>query len=309
MRRFAIVVGLALLLAACASGGTAPPVPRIQGAPRPTAETWGPESHGLQIRASVPSTAARGDWIEVVVTTRVNPRRLPPGVRTIDARGAWYFARLRLTPVGGGDEAVVRCVDPSAGMPDPPPAPDEPGPRSEDGYPLRSLTPDASVLSGRVEFPLAATWDRVTAGAYDAVVELAVDETAHGHGAQGEWPGGDRSGVLRSAPMRLNVSPAPVVFQELELPSEAVGGDPGGTVLLTVRVRNGFALGLRGESVHVGGGAGPEFADSVREFVQPGSGDWVIFETSYYPEHMWHPGPGSRHYRVLWRGTCPPVER
>ena len=148
----------------------------------------------------------------------------------------------------------------------------------------------------------------MTAGVYDAVVELAVDETGHSHAARGDWPGGDRSGVLRSASFRLHVSPAPIVFLELELPSEAVGGDPGGTVSLRLRVRNGFAVGLRGNSVQLVGGPGPELADGIRELIRPGSGSWELVETSYAPLRHRHPGLGSPHYRMLWRGTCPPAE-
>jgi hypothetical protein len=222
--------------------------------------------------AAVPASVPQGEWMVLAVETEVVAAELSEDVRTIDARGAWYFARLHVLS-RGGDRVVLRCVDPSGGLPDPPAPPDAEGPLSADGYELAHLPGEraSGPVSGRVTFPLAAEWGRIVPGTYEAFVEVAVDETAFSHPAQGDW-----RGTLRSAPFELMVVPAETIPFSIEVPSASLGGDAPGATVVRVEVRNGFAVGYPS-------GSGPpdaEMAARISKFARRATEPWVLFESS-----------------------------
>jgi hypothetical protein len=80
---------------------------------------------------------------------------------------------------------------------------------------------------------------------------------------------------------------------------------------VTVPVRNGYIVGVRlyRDGVEYQLMSGPPIPDVVDVWSEYKKGDKkvtysiAIFETADRPEHMWHPGPGSGGYKVLWKKT------
>lgn len=251
---------------------------------------FGPPVAGLELHADGPAKALRGDTIEVDLRLRVDaaaPRAAPDQGPTIDLRHPAYFSRLRLTPFEGGREIVVVPTDPTAGMLDPPPPEGDPTER-----PVRS-----GESIGRVGFPLASRWKRVTPGRFRCVVEFVHEGEAHRNAVQGTW-----RGTLVSQPFDLEITKAPERFLEVQVPAALLGGGVDGALRLPVR--NGFAVGLNWPGGSLGGNAEDvtHFDEQIaRIATSRGRPEFTLFETSYLPEHMWHPGPGKGHYRVLWK--------
>jgi hypothetical protein len=259
--------------------------------PQPEA---GPKHQGLSLRVKAPQAAARGDDLVVDLFLRVDTRDLPSGT-TIDLRSPDHFARLVLTPEAGGEPVTIRPRDPTFGMPDPPPPEGEPRTRAAlDGMQL-----------GAVPFPLATVWDVVEGGRWQGVVELALEGEPRGRPIEGEW-----KGTLRSQPFPVAIESPPQRWLELRVPPALLGADDGPRAIMRLPIRNGFAVGMdygKDHNTQLGTGAPKAgvFDDALLEISQPeGPQTFVIFETSYHPEHFWHPAPGTHHYRVLWRRSA-----
>lgn len=268
-----------------------------------SAPTWGPERNGLRLRVEAPVRVSRGDDLTCDLRVQVDLSAASV-VPTIDARPPAYFARMRLARSDGGDAVVVVPTDPGAGMPDPPPPPGEPLDRRVVDSP--SATEGAL---GRVRFPLASQWDRVTPGRWRGVVYFVHDGTADRQGVAGSW-----KGILVSQEFEFEVTAVPDRWLDVRAPAALLGGDV--DVQIRFPVRNGFAVGLQwsghlddGSTGGCDGGAPRPgmFDDTLARIAASRSlASFELFETSYPPEHAWHPGPGTGHYRVLWSRDVPP---
>ncbi len=332
-RRVVQVVSICVLFSGCAAhrdvaATTSPAASPVRESASPAVEepAWGPATHGLRIRVRAPESARRGDALRVSVDVHAQREDVPDRVQTLDARGPWYFARLVLSPAAGGSAVTLRCEDPSGGMSDPPLPPldereservgpsvsegsgdagDSPPPppsperdlRSPWGYRILDLSVDEPT-DGQVTFWLASLWDSAPPGRYSAIVELAIDDTAYSHEAQGDW-----RGVIRSPPFPFEIGLAPEVIQTVELPSEEVGGDAGPPVTLRIPVRNGFQIGLRSARGFIKAWPGPEFAESVRLWTARDSGPFVIYEVAPSPSFLGYARGHGRLYRRLWRSV------
>jgi len=286
MRR--AIAGLTLALAAC--GCTS------MGGLEPDA-SWGADEAGLRIRAKGPAEAARGDEVAIEVRFGVRETRLRPGGLKLDHRHPAYFARLILTPVGGGDPVLVRARDPSLGMREPPPPT---GGRST--WVLANEIPDPAT----VVFPLSVVWDETPVGEYSAVVELE-----YGADSRGTW-----RGKVRCLPFETELTAAPTITKTFSAPTrlrlsgrDVFYGDEA-VEQIVVHLRNGFTTGLRirqsdGGGILQGGATVPEVPRMLGRLaadLPPGSEFryWIeLFETSEAETHLWAPGSGS--YRVLWK--------
>jgi hypothetical protein len=288
MRR--AMLGCVLALAACGSTD----LPGLDAE-----DPWGKAEAGLSIRADGPSSAAQGDVVPIEVEFQVRETKLRHGRLKLDRRAPATFARLRLAPTGGGAEVVIRCADPAAGRPTPPPA--------RGIWPTWGLAnekPDAVTIS----FPLARAWESAPAGGYTGVVELDYDAEAHG-----TW-----HGKVRSAPFGLTISPSspiPTTFAaptRLRLSGRNVFYGDEDVEQLLLELRNGFSRGLRirqsdgGDMLH-GGATLPEVPRQIGRLADdlPSGAEfryWMeLFETSDAPDHRWEPAADSGSYRTLWK--------
>jgi hypothetical protein len=271
---------------------------------------WGEDSKGLQCRVEAPTEIEKGMPLEVGVEFHNDPKKLEPGVRRLNAYG--YndpaFVELVLTNRTTEKQLNVRPYDPSRGM--------DPGDdRGGNAIPLDGTAPKP----WRISFPMAQLGDNLAPGSYDCRVQYSWPATPHR-----SWRGTDTQwaqfwhGTVRSGSFRLEVLKETPRTQTLRLPKSLrvepglkVGHRNEDTENVTVPVRNGYIVGVRlyREGVEYQLMSGPPIPDVVDVWSEYKKGDKKvtytieIFETADRPEHMWHPGPGSGGYKVLWKKT------
>ena len=258
----------------------------------PAAGDWGEAVDGLQIRATADATAEQRG--ELRVSFEVRSERF-----AVDMFEASSAASLGCGDGGGGGTHWLGVID--HGMPT----------ALNRG---NEIVDSASMSQVRVEavFHLVRLQPWLEPGTYACRVRWARPS-----GGSGVW-----SGQVLSAPFEVAIVPSAIEARTFVLPralsvSKGAHGPriaygEGDAEVVSVQTRRGMWIG--GEVLVDGRRSGlysfwMAEADGMREiFHQGGLGEgpwrWTItvrvFETADPPVHLWHPGPGSGAYRVLW---------
>jgi uncharacterized protein (TIGR03067 family) len=269
---------------------------------------WGEASKGLQCRVEAPTEIEQGMLLDVWLELRIEPKKLEPGVKQLNAFLYPAFVELVLTNRTTAKRLNVKPHDPTRGMP----ALDQ----GKTVIPLDGTSPKPWPVS----FPLARLGSTLEPGSYDCAVQYSFPKTPtqgwHGTGA--EWyQAGFWHGTVRSGLFRLEVRKQTPRTQTFMLPKALrlerglkVGYRSEDTEKVTFPVRNGYIVGTR---LHQDGQeyrltSGPPTPD-IAQWSDYKKGDKKaayaieLFETADPPEYGWHPGPGSGGYKVLWKKT------
>jgi len=288
---------------------------RRKATPANEVTTWGKESNGLRCRARCPRKIEQGMPLAATVEFQAVPDKLAPGVKQLNTFLYPAFFTLRLTNVKTGKSFAARPHDPTSGMP----ALD----RGETTLPLGR----ARLKPLEVSFPLV----RIQKGgknldpdAYEGVVTFSFPrkKTQWWRKSEEEWlAGGFWSGTVSSPRFRLEVLKETPKTRRLLLPKRLrVGKDLSITFskedaeATDLPVRNGYVLWTRvnrdGQLDSLRGGVPrPDDVNAIDQWYDYKGGDRnvsytiEVFETADPPMHMWHPGPGSGGYKVLWKRT------
>lgn len=304
-----------------AEGGNAQRLPRPQMQTSP----WGPEEHGLQCRVIAPVELEQGMPIIAFVELRNDPKKLKPGVRSLNTFLPETFLSLRLTNREDRTYFTIQPFDPGAGMP-----------AFDEGKTTVPLQDAARSLRWKITFPLIKLYEVLPPGTYDCGVRYSfpMNRTRWWH-ADGEaawekagfWNGTVYSGhfvlnVLRETPVvktfllpkRLRLVKESVKIQEeRDAPRVAVPFvrfKREDAEAISLPVRNGHFLGTK---VHYsdgmaqfGGPPKPDDVNPVSAWYDYKAGDrsigyhFELFETADPPRHGWMASPGSGGYRLLW---------
>jgi hypothetical protein len=269
---------------------------------------WGEQTLGLQCRIKAPREIEQGMPLEVQIELGSRPRDLPPGVRKLNLFLRDAYLELSLSSVRTGKVFVIKPYEPTAGMP-----------VQDTGTEV--VPPDGTALKPWTSsFPLAKLYDTLPPGRYECRVSYGppAERTAWFRGTKRDWhDAGFWHGTVVSGPLRLKVlkeTPKMQTFmfpRRLRLENGKVRFKKEDAEKVEVTVRNGFFVGAyyyRGSEKDWYALGGPPRPDDVNPIDQQVAGKKStytieVFETADRPCHMWHPGPGSGGYKVLWKKT------
>jgi hypothetical protein len=276
--------------------------PRIQTSP------WGEERLGLQCRVKAPTEIEQGMPLEVEVAIRSHPRDLPQGARKLNLFLREAYLQASLLNPRSGKVFIVRPYDPTEGMPV-----EDSG---EEAVPLE----EKSMKPWQARFPLARLYATLPPGGYECRVSYQPPQqrTQWFRGTEQQWnDAGFWHGTLVSGPFRLRVLKETPKTQTFMLPKRLrwEGGKVrfkrGDAEEVKLAIRNGYFVGAyyyRGSEKSwyaLGGPPKPDDANPIDDGVAQKNTSYTIevFETADRPCHMWHPGPGSGGYKILWKKT------
>lgn len=287
---------------------------------------WGPSQHGLQCRVIVPVAVEQGEQVQAVVELRCDPVALEPNVRRLNVFLPAAYLSMSLTSLETGDQFALRTYDPTGGM------------LAFDEGKATALLDGTPMAAIPVNFPLVKLYETLKAGMYDCVVRFSfpTNRARWWRGDDATWEkAGFWSGTVSSGKFSLNLrreTPKTTTFllpkrlrlvKELRtvraeddapiVPVPTIRFKSGDAEKVTVSLRNGHFIGSKcTDSRGMSQWGGPPKAsdlDSIGAWYDYRGGDKTVeytmevFETADPPEHLWHPGPGSGGYRVLWSKT------
>ena len=285
----------------------------------PSWSAWTDPERGLSARFSFQKRTPRGERLASGLALRFDPAGLPAGVTHFDPWGLERDVRLLLTSPERNTTVEIAAVDPQEGPPM--------GPRTleeEWGPKALPLGPGAATEL-QLWFPLAAAWETLLPGTWEARLAVAVKEHpqdppphAEGTPAPVLW-----TGAFTTGPVRVIVDEAPPVILRLHVPTRlrmvpwagtgagvAVGCLAEDREVVELRTRNGFTVGVEVRTEGRGGrgqsGTSPrlEYVDGLEhDHEGPFAAGYIIeiYETG--EEYRYHVPYSTDHptYRSLWK--------
>ncbi|MHC4645818.1 MAG: HEAT repeat domain-containing protein [Planctomycetota bacterium] len=275
---------------------------------------WAKEHHGLQCKVAVPAWVEQGTPLKVRFELRCTPEHLEPGLRELNTHAHDAFLTLFLTNMKTQRVVTIKPYDPFHCMP-----PGDPGNITVplDGRPLESWI---------VSLPLVRERKALEPGLYECRIEYSVPgEPPEGWVVRRNWKdSGFWHGTIVSEPFEMRILRETTKTRQLLVPKRLrysakerkVYYTKEDAIEIEVPVRNGFFIGtyiyytyhgtIPGSHGLLGGTIAPDDVTGIVNCVDiPDSGKLSyrieVFETSDPPVHMWHPGPGSGGYRILWK--------
>lgn len=290
---------LALLCLVLLPGPLAPQVWGFPGQLKLQLSDWGPDHAGLRCRAQTPTQIEQNMPLDISFELQCIPNALKAGVKNLNTFLPAQHVELMLTHVKTGKAFTVRPYDPARGM------------RAIDTGKHADRLDRTPLKPWLIRFPLVGLGDALEPGSYECRARYSFSENQLGF-----W-----FGTVDSGGFRLEVRKETPHTQTYLLPRRLrltkglqVGFGKEDAEAITFPARNGHFVGTQvtvGKTGYrlTGGVPVPDDVNPLDQWLDYMKGDRTIsytieiFETADPPVHMWHPEPGARGYRVLWRRT------
>jgi uncharacterized protein (TIGR03067 family) len=279
-----------------------------------TTSAWGAECAGLRCRAKVIARTEQGMPLDVVFELECNLDRLKPNVKLLNMYLPDDNMEMTLTSAKTGKVWTVRPYDPTRGM------------VVEDVGKTTAALDGTKIKPLEIRFPLVRLGDDLEPDAYDCRVRYALPaQGKHWREGQAAWQDrGFWQGTVETGPVRVQVKKQTLQTVKLLLPKRLsllnglnIHYTKDDAEQVEVKRRNGYFIAARyleykgkkltGETLTAV--PTPEPVNPIGNISNYKGGDREtsitveIFETADPPVHLWHPGPGSGGYRVLWSRT------
>jgi hypothetical protein len=284
--------------------------------PTRTTSDWGPESAGLRCRVTAPNETEQSMPLDVSVQMQVVPKCLKPNVKQLNAFLPAEHMELTMTNVKTGISYRVRPYDPTSGMI-----------ALDTGTTVAPLdrTP---IKPWEIRFPLVTVGAVLEPGPYDCRVRFSFPQqrTNWWHlkdaawVAAGFWHGSVESGAFRLEVKKVTPKKRTVLLPKqlrlekgLKINYTKEDAEP-----VELTLRNGYFVSAKYyhynqdkklASLTMTSIPTPGDVNPISSWSNYKGGDRTssitieIFETADPPVHLWHPGPGSGGYKVLWSRT------
>lgn len=270
---------------------------------------WGREHNGLQCQVLTWTEIEQGMPLNTTVNLRCLPENVEPGVEQLNTFLHDAFLTLSLTETKTKKVVTIRPYDPTLGM-------------SAVDRGQNAVSLNGSPLEPwEVSFPLVRERDALEPGLYECTVEYSFpkEKTQWWHRTK-DWESfGFWHGTIISGSFQLKILEEIPKTKQLLVPKRLrysqeerkVYYTKQDAVKIEVPLRNGFYIGTwirkgdRGRSLNSGPPV-PHNISAVTQFDNKAKDKNLsftieVFETSDPPCHLWHPGPGSGDYKILWK--------
>jgi len=270
---------------------------------------WGREHKGLQCKVLTWTEIEQGMPLKATVNLRCLPENVEPGVEKLNTFLHDAFLKLSLTDTKTKKVVTIRPYDPTLGMP-----------VVDRGQNAVSLNGSPLEL-WEVSFPLVRERDALEPGLYECTVEYSFpkEKTQWWHWTK-DWESfGFWHGTVVSGSFQLKILEEIPKTKQLLVPKRLRYSQEERKVYykkqdaakIEVPLRNGFYIGtwIRKGDQGCSLNSGPPVPDNINgidnciDLPENKKLSYTIevFETSDPPCHLWHPGPGSGDYKVLWK--------
>jgi hypothetical protein len=287
----------------------APEPPRVQ------TSAWGQEHTGLRCRATTTTVTEQSMSLDISVEMESIPKSLKPKIKQLNTFLPAEYMECTLVHLRTGKSHTVRPYDPTHGMP------------------ARDSGKNAAPLDGsrikpwEISCPLVVLGDGLEPGQYECRVRFSFPQkqTAWWRRSGGDWDAvGFWHGTVESGPFRLEVMKETLKTHSFLLPKQLrlekglkINYTKADAEHVELKLRNGHFVSARylhyndkkliGETMT--GVPTPDDVNPITSLPDYKGGNRKvtctieIFETADPPVHLWHPGPGSGGYKVLWSRT------
>ncbi len=276
---------------------------------------WGPEHSGLRCRATTLTATEQSMPLDISVEMQSFPKGLNSRVKQLNAYLLAGYMELTLTNVETGKSSRVRPYDPTYGMP---------------GFDSGKTTVplDGTMIEPwQIRFPLVTLGAILEPGQYECRVRFSFPQkrTSWWRGSDAAWnAAGFWHGAVESGPFRIEVMQETPKSKTFLLPKR-LRLEKGLKINFTkedaepveFKLRNGHFVSARYyhyddkklTGMTMTGVPKPGDVNPIAWWFDYKGGDMnasykiEIFETADPPVHLWHPGPGSGGFKVLWSKT------